>query len=130
MRVPCPPGEDSPRRGPDLRNLFLVLAFLPLIGCASASAPPTAAPGDPSRAKTSLELIAEAERRGEVDADTAILYRVYAVRDTEKLPAAYRGSRPIKDGTVVLRGAKARFDSLRPETREALRPYLFPKGEP
>ena len=28
-----------------------------------------------------------------------------------------------------LRDAKSRLDTLRPETQEALRPYLFPRGE-
>ena len=84
-------------------------------------------PGPGTRARTSLELISEAVERGELDPDTAVLYRVYAVTDDTKLPARYRGEAPIKDGTLVLRHARSRYESLRPEIREALRPYLFPK---
>ncbi len=85
-------------------------------------------PGGPPRPVTSLDLIARAEERGELDADTAVLYRVYAVMDEQKLPARYRGTAPIKDATPVLRHARSRYEDLRPEIRRALRPYLFPKG--
>ena len=85
-------------------------------------------PGRDPQPVTSLDLIARAEERGELAPDTAVLYRVYAVLDEEKLPAKYRGTAPIKDGTPVLRHARSRYEDLRPEIREALRPYLFPKG--
>ncbi len=84
-------------------------------------------PGEPPPTVTSLELIARAEARGELDPDTAVLYRVYAVLDERKLPPEYRGTAPIKDATPVLRHARSRYDDLRPEIREALRPYLFPR---
>ncbi len=83
--------------------------------------------GAPPRPATSLDLIARAEERGEIDPDTAVLYRVYAVLDEEKLPVEYRGTAPIKDATPVLRHARSRYGELRPEIREALKPYLFPK---
>jgi hypothetical protein len=80
--------------------------------------------------KSSLQLIAEALEKGEIDQDTATLYRVYAVFDDSKLPPGYRGSVPIKDGTPVLRDARRRYGSLRPQVQKALNPYLFPKGRP
>ncbi len=84
----------------------------------------------PSEPKSSLQLIAEALERGDIDEDTATLYRVYSVFDDSKLPAQYKGSAPIKDGTPVIRDARSRYDSLRPEVQEKLKPYLFPKGRP
>jgi hypothetical protein len=79
--------------------------------------------------KTSLQLVAESLTRGEIDEDTATLYRVYSVVDDSKLPSAYRGTAPIRDGTSVLREARSRYDSLRPETQVKLDPYLFPRGK-
>jgi hypothetical protein len=74
-------------------------------------------------------LIAEARQRGEIDDDAATLYRVYSVVDDSKLPAQYKGTLPLKDGTTVLREARSRYETLRPETQEALKPYLFPRGQ-
>jgi len=67
---------------------------------------------------------------GELDEDTATVYRVFAVADDAKLPPQYRGALPIRDGTTILRSARDRYRNLRPETRALLRPYLYPKGEP
>ncbi len=77
---------------------------------------------------TSLQLIAAAEASGEIDADTAVEYRVYSVKAGDQLPERYRGGRPMKDATGVLRQARARYPELRPEVQERLRPYLYPKG--
>ena len=113
-----------------LRFVTFVLLFLPILACQTvAPAQPGAGDSHVSSPKTSLQLIAEARQRGEIDDDAATLYRVYSVVDDSKLPPQYSGSLPMKDGTTVLRDAKSRFEALRPETREALRPYLFPKGE-
>lgn len=88
-------------------------------------------PGSPPRAdKDSVQLIAEALERGEIDADRAVLYRVYAVVGDPQLPPAFRSTVPLRDGTPVLRDARSRYDSLRPEIQSALDPYLFPRGKP
>jgi hypothetical protein len=79
--------------------------------------------------RTSLQLVAESLVRGEIDEDTATLYRVYSVVDDSKLPAAYRSNAPIRDGTSVLREARSRYSSLRSEIQEELEPYLFPRGK-
>ena len=87
--------------------------------------------GDPPPAnaeKTSLQLIAEAVEAGELEPDRAVEYRVYAALDEEKLPQQYRGGRPMRDATGVLRQARGRFPELEPDAQERLRPYLFPRG--
>lgn len=109
-------------------HLVLLLVCLSLAACHAGAQGAGSADGKRPRV-TSLQLIAEARERGDLDDDRATLYRVYAVMDGAKLPTQYRGSAPQKDGTTVLRDAKARFPTLRPETRDLLRPYLFPKGE-
>ncbi len=107
-------------------TLGLALAVGPALGLGRN---PQAGP-EAQEARSSLELIAEALERGEIDEDTAVLYRVYSVKDDAKLPARYRGVAPIRDGTPVLRDARGRYEGLRPETREALKPYLFERRTP
>ena len=107
---------------------FTVLLSMALPACAGGGG--SGAPANGSERKTSLQLIAEALDRREIDPDTATLYRVYSVFDASKLPAQYRGGEPIRDGTPVIRDARSRYDSLRPEMQEKLKPYLFPKGRP
>jgi len=78
---------------------------------------------------TSLQLIAAAVEAGEIDEDTAVEFRVYSVKADDRLPERYRGGRPSKDATGVLRQARARYPELRPEVQERLQPYLFPRGQ-
>ncbi|MDF1553661.1 MAG: hypothetical protein P1P84_11395 [Deferrisomatales bacterium] len=79
-------------------------------------------------ARTSMQLIAAAVEAGEIDADTAVEYQVYSVKADDKLPERYRGGRPMKDATGVLRQARARYPELRSDVQERLRPYLYPEG--
>lgn len=107
-------------------------------GACALGARPDAQPGGPATApipeprsdKDSVQLVAEAVRRGEIDPDQAVLYRVYAVMDHERLPPQFRSTVPLRDGTPILREARSRYPELRPEVREALDPYLFPGGRP
>ncbi|GAB4261863.1 MAG: hypothetical protein Kow0092_11730 [Deferrisomatales bacterium] len=103
--------------------LPLVFAAV-LFACAPAGA---LGPSPEPPPKSSLQLIAEAVDAGRIDEDTATLYRVYAAVAEEKLPAEYRGSVPMRDATPVLREARSRYDRLRPEIQDAVRPYLFPR---
>ena len=87
-----------------------------------------ASPTPERAAQTSLQLIATAVEAGEIDADTAVEYRVYSVKADDKLPERYRGGRPMKDATGVLRQARARYPDLTSDVQERLRPYLYPEG--
>lgn len=113
-----------------MRLAVLLLCVLPLLACRTVSPAQSVSASQPSGEKTSLQLIAEARQRDEIDDDAATLYRVYSVVDDAKLPPQFKGTLPMKDGTTVMRDARSRFDTLRPETQEALRPYLFPRGRP
>jgi hypothetical protein len=113
-----------------MRSPVLLAGLLLLLGCSPTL--PRASGGavaDP-RTSTSEELIAAARERGEIDEETALLYRVLAAKDAGRLPAGYVGSRPPRDGTLVVREARRRFAGLRPDVQAALRPYLFPEGAP
>ena len=103
---------------------FIALACLCAPGHALGRAPQ--APPEASSAKSSLELVGEALDRGDIDEDTATLYRVFAIVGDDRLPMAYRGGKPIRDGTPVMRDARSRYEGLRPDVREAIKPYLFP----
>jgi len=107
-----------------MRIRGLVLAVMGLWACGALAM--GRAPAPPEGA-TSLDRIARAVNAGEIDPDTATLYRVFAVVGDERLPQRFRGDVPIRDGTPVLREARSRFPRLRPDVQEALRPYLFPE---
>lgn len=115
-----------------MKWIALCMSLVSLAACAARApeAPPPVRSEAPAAGVSSLELVAEALQRGEIDEDAATLYRVYAVTDDSKLPPAYRGAAPIRDGTTILRSARDRYRTLTPETRALLRPYLYPKGEP
>ena len=68
----------------------------------------------------SLVLIDEARQRGELDVDTALLYKAYTLFAPERLPASYQSDTPAKSGTMVFVEIDRSWDDLRPETRDAL----------
>ncbi len=105
---------------------IVLAAVMALLGFGGPAGGMGKAP-EPPPPVTSLERIARAVEAGEIDPDTAEMYRVFAVVGDERLPERFRGTEPIRDGTPVLRHARSRFEELRPEVQEALRPYLFPK---
>ncbi len=111
-----------------MKTLFLAVLLTLATGCAADANRESS--GNARASATSLELISRAAQHGEIDGDTATLYRVFAVVDDARLPERYRGNAPIRDGTSVLRDARSRFEGLRPEVQAELEPYLFPRGRP
>lgn len=78
-------------------------------------------------AKTSEQLIDAAERRGEINAETALVYRVLADFDDPRLPGHLRGNveSPAIDSSSVAE-AVARYDSLSAGAKAILEPFLIP----
>lgn len=112
-----------------MRKGILVLVFAvtaaPALGLGRSPDPIPAA----REVRSSLELIAVALTRGELDEDTAVLYRVYTVVAEDQLPERFRGGGGgPRDGTPILQEARGRYENLRPEIQDALKPYLFPRG--
>jgi hypothetical protein len=96
--------------------------FLPLVAKAGAPQPdPNPDPGGP----TSDELIAAALKAGAIDAEAALLYRVFAAFGDKRLPDAYRGARPTTASRAFDDAARA-FAQLKPETQAALRGFAVP----
>jgi hypothetical protein len=87
-----------------------------------------------SRAKAhgpaSLDLIAAAEKKGELDLDTAWTYRFQALFEPELLPARFQSPTPLVCGTGVMRDFQGVRSRLRPETLANLRPYLVRPDDP
>ena len=67
-----------------------------------------------ARQLTSIELIANAYRNGEIDYRESLNYRVAAVLNQEGLPEAYRSKVPVKSATMILLEARSNKHLLSP----------------
>jgi hypothetical protein len=76
------------------------------------------------RPANALAKIDAAEKAGKIDLDLAWTYRLQALVDPGKLPAAYRSPERIKCGSPVLKGLAEVRGRLKPETLAKLRPCL------
>jgi hypothetical protein len=79
---------------------------------------------------TSDDLIAAAVASGEIDAETGLLYRVFAAYSDPRLPAKYHGDDRNVAGGGVMREVDQRLAGLKPATRAALQPFLLPPTAP
>ena len=75
---------------------------------------------------TSEALIAQALAAGTIDAEQALVYRVYAQLGDSRLPAAYDGAPNAASDHMILREASARLPSLSAATQALLRPFFVP----
>ncbi len=82
--------------------------------------------GNAQSGPSSQELIAAALARGEISAETALTYQVFASFGDERLPSRYHGTndplatRPIADELT------ARFSTLSPAAQATLEPFTIP----
>lgn len=98
----------------------LILAGLALTGgWCLLNTPTMAQGGQPS----SLELIEEAYLRGELDYETALVYKVYSVFAPDRLPTEFQSDTPSRGATLVLAEVMNVWDSLSMETRILLREF-------
>src|SRR5262249_38796821 len=75
---------------------------------------------------TSFQLIGGAVVKGEIDAETALLYKVYAFFGDARLPQAYQGDPPgQQDHGIFLEVADRWWELSRP-TQQALEAFLTP----
>ena len=82
---------------------------------------------DPSEpgGRSAFTVIDQALADGEIDEETAILYRVYAAFGDDRLPNELDVG-GLMDAGAVLRDARERFDTLSPEAQQAIGPYFIP----
>jgi hypothetical protein len=91
-------------------------------GVTSAGAALTVA-APPSGGSSSDALIDAALAAGQIDAETAIIYKVYAVFNDQRLPGQYKGNNG--DGhSPILAELIGRFETLSAPTQELLMPFL------
>jgi len=100
--------------------LSLVLAGLALAGGWWLLAAPATAQGGQL---SSLELIEQAYLRGELDYETALVYKVYSVFAPDRLPPQFRSDTPSRGATLVLAEVMSVWDSLSLETKTLLREF-------
>ena len=72
----------------------------------------------------STALIGEAVLRGDIDDETALVYRVYAVYGDERLPAEYRAISGEELDPAIVCEVAAVWDGLSDGTRTILAPFL------
>ncbi len=77
-------------------------------------------------APSSIDRIDQALADGDVDEETALLYRVYAIYSHDRLPIELRDETGLIDATPILFDVTERLDSLSPETQALIRPFLIP----
>ena len=79
---------------------------------------------------SSLELIDNAESAGLIDRNTAWLYRMQGLHNSQELPENYQSLAPEGCGTSIWKEFKRIKRDLKPETLAALRPYLVRPDHP
>lgn len=75
---------------------------------------------------TSVTLIEQAQGRGEIDGETALIYRVFAAFADARLPWRFRGDDSGVIDSDAVADATQTFDDLSPSARETLVPFLIP----
>lgn len=105
-----------------MRRLFLLLLaasfLLPLAPATTAAQPP----------ESVLQRIEAARESGELNREEALINKALAIFDHKKLPQRFQRpeiSPPVKNGTAIIRELKREFETVSPEAKEKLRPYLF-----
>ncbi|MBX7234471.1 MAG: hypothetical protein K1X65_08815 [Caldilineales bacterium] len=114
-------------------GVVLAAAFFlrPLRAAATPPAPPTSlffpiAGARFHRYPPSDDMIDAALARGEIDAETALVYKVYVAFNDPRLPQPYRGDdSDIRDSMIVAE-VSDRFDSLSAQAQALLAPFLLP----
>ncbi len=75
---------------------------------------------------SSLELIDEALERGEIDAETALIYQVFATFGDPRLPSQYQGNDSQPSDREIAGELAERFATLSPQAKATLKPFTIP----
>jgi hypothetical protein len=75
---------------------------------------------------TTFQLIQGAVVKGEINDETALLYKVYAFFGDARLPQVYQGDPPGQREHGILREVADRWSTLSTQTQQALEPFLIP----
>ncbi|MCK5490670.1 MAG: hypothetical protein KAI67_02390 [Candidatus Pacebacteria bacterium] len=72
----------------------------------------------------SFDLIDIALEKNNIDRETSLIYKMYAVFGDEKLPSEYASEVMMQNANEQFIEVREAFDSLSPETQEALSPFF------
>jgi hypothetical protein len=78
----------------------------------------------------SVALIDQALAAGEIEAETALLYRVYAAFGDDRLPARYVGDDRLAIDTEIMTQVVERWEGLSPQAQSILEPFRRPPAAP
>ncbi|MCK5085630.1 hypothetical protein KAK05_02880, partial [Candidatus Parcubacteria bacterium] len=78
----------------------------------------------------SLDLIDLVLAEGEIDRETALVYKMYAIFGDEKLPSEYASEVMMLGANEAFIEIREEFGSLSPETQVLLSPYLKRPNDP
>ena len=114
-------------------SALLAFCFVACSGGGDGGSSVSSTGGDPDpvgtttpAALTSAGLIDQALGNGEIDSETATIYKAYATFGDPRLPTEYTGEEPGIVDPDFLWDAQADFENLSPEAQEALAPFLIP----
>ncbi|HIE37793.1 MAG TPA: hypothetical protein EYP77_01760 [Anaerolineae bacterium] len=79
-----------------------------------------------SQRPPSLVLIEEAYRRGELDYETALVYKVYTLFAPDRLPVRFQSDTPSRSATMVLVEMQRNWGVLSPQTQALLSEFVAP----
>ncbi|MEN6571040.1 MAG: hypothetical protein ABFD24_04275 [Anaerolineaceae bacterium] len=112
--------------------IVVVVVMLLINSCAPARKTDTAAPPSSqtptagAASPSSNELIAAAEKSGEISSETALEYQVFAQFTDPRLPAKFQGSPDTRPDSHIVAILQSRYNSLSPEAQKAMRPFMIP----
>jgi hypothetical protein len=93
----------------------------------SASLAPRQRGARPVEKTFAMKLINDALAKGEIDAETALVYRVLAAFEDPRLPGQYRGTRVTAGiDTLVMTEVAGAFETLSPQSQQIIAPFLIP----
>ena len=76
-----------------------------------------------SEGSTSIDIIDKAVADKKLDAETALVYKVYAIYGDDRLPKEYASDKPYYEGTDVILEMIQKWDSLSAKTKTLLEPF-------
>ncbi len=87
---------------------------------------PTPSSTEPAVPSQSDQLIDDALTEGEIDAQTALVYKVYAQFSDSRLPEKFKGSVNLNTDSHILDEIEAQYSTLSPENQAIVLPFLVP----
>lgn len=86
--------------------------------------------GEPSSPPSSFELIDQAFEAGRIDAETALIYKVFAQFSDARLPAEFVGGGTMRGGDLIMEQVAVQSASLSPAAVQTLIPFFVPPDHP